>query len=146
MMKLSFRCHSELCPVLSRSCGSPAFFFPCFFNFLYFWVTFLCASASYPVSISVGRSLRRQGTLLSFFFCLSSHISIHQVSSPHSRSHFGTSIWFSCFAGNSTDFTLQEMREYSWARSSLGVNHYCSQGFNLSSLQVSLLPTKVPGS
>jgi len=53
---------------------------------------------------------------------------------------------FSCFAGSSTDFTFQEMRRYSWARSSLGLNHYCSQWFYLSSLQVSLLPTKVPSS
>jgi hypothetical protein len=38
------------------------------------------------------------------------------------------------------------MREYSRARTSLGVNHYCSQWFYLSSLQVSLPPTKVPTS
>lgn len=123
----------------------PGFFFLSFF-FLSFGATFLCASASYPVSIQVGRGLGQWGRLLAFSFHVSSPISIPQVSFPLSLSHFGVSIWFSCFAGTRTDFILQEMREYSWARSSGGVNHYCSQWFYLSSLQVSLLPTKVPSS
>lgn len=161
MMKIHFKCPSKLYLVFSHLWRPIASSFFC----LSFWVIF-----SIPLPLILSPSVRKKGwgneeefcLLTSVFWLLpSSSLSPLVSTSQHlfpkslslfpplllSLSHFGIfQFGFSCFAGNSTDFTLLEMRVYSWARTSLGVNHYCSQRFYLSSLQVSLLPTKVPSS
>lgn len=148
-MKIIFKCHNELCPVLShlrKPTASSSYILLFVFSPGNFSLC-LCLILSLSICRGKGQKQWKEFFLLFLlplfylppFLILNSLFFSSCLTLEFERG-------FSCFEGNSADFTLKEMREYNWTRSSLGVSHYFSQWLYLSSLQVSLLNTKVPSS